>query len=400
VTSEQIARAKEEPAYALPADSVLRREVVNPSVGLSEAEASLRLARHGPNTLLAHAPRTALAMLADQLRSPVVWLLSAAAVLAAAFGEWKQAAAILIVLLINTMIGFFTEFRAVRSMEGLRKLGTRSSRVRRDGKLKTIPAELVVPGDIVLFESGDVVTADIRLVEVRNLFCDESTLTGESVPVGKTARGVSADAILAERTSMLHKGTAITRGTGEGVVVATGMATELGLTTRLVIEAEGETSPLERKLAELTRQLVIATLIITALIAAAGMASGRDLMLMIEAAIALAVAAIPEGLPIVVTMALARGMWRMARRNVVVERLAAVETLGATTIVCTDKTGTLTENRMTVERLWLTREPSPRCSGSPRLEHRSWSRGASSKPLPRWASGSANACLRRKSSPA
>jgi Ca2+-transporting ATPase len=132
-------------------------------------------------------------MLADQLKSPVVWLLSAAAVLAAAFGEWKQAAAILIVLLINTMIGFFTEFRAVRSMEGLRKLGTRSSRVRRDGKLKTIPAELVVPGDIVLFESGDVVTADIRLVEVRNLFCDESTLTGESVPVGKTARGVSAD---------------------------------------------------------------------------------------------------------------------------------------------------------------------------------------------------------------
>jgi Ca2+-transporting ATPase len=341
---------------------VLRREVVNPSVGLSEAEASLRLARHGPNTLLAHAPRTALAMLADQLRSPVVWLLSAAAVLAAAFGEWKQAAAILIVLLINTMIGFFTEFRAVRSMEGLRKLGTRSSRVRRDGKLKTIPAELVVPGDIVLFESGDVVTADIRLVEVRNLFCDESTLTGESVPVGKTARGVSADAILAERTSMLHKGTAITRGTGEGVVVATGMATELGLTTRLVIEAEGETSPLERKLAELTRQLVIATLIITALIAAAGMASGRDLMLMIEAAIALAVAAIPEGLPIVVTMALARGMWRMARRNVVVERLAAVETLGATTIICTDKTGTLTENRMTVERLWL-------ISGDCRLNH-------------------------------
>ena len=219
-----------------------------------------------------------------------------------------------------------------------------------------------MPGDIVLLESGDVVTADIRLVEARNLSCDESTLTGESVPVEKSVQAVSADAILAERTSMLHKGTAITRGTGEGVVVATGMATELGLTTRLVIEAESETSPLERKLAELTRQLVIAILIITALIAAAGMASGRDLMLMIEASIALAVAAIPEGLPIVATMALARGMWRMAKRNVVVERLAAVETLGATTVICTDKTGTLTENRMTVERLWLT-------SGDYRLDH-------------------------------
>ena len=152
---------------------------------------------------------------------------------------------------------------------------------------------------------------------------------------------------------MAHKGTAITRGTGSGVAVATGMATELGLTTKLVLEAEPDSSPLERKLAELTQQLVSAILIITAVIAAIGMATGRDLLLMIEAGIALAVAAIPEGLPIVATMALARGMWRMARRNVVVERLAAVETLGATTVVCTDKTGTLTENRMTAERLWL-----------------------------------------------
>ncbi|HXE03394.1 MAG TPA: cation-transporting P-type ATPase, partial [Methyloceanibacter sp.] len=356
--SDKIPRHEVVPAHALAADVVLQREGVNPALGLSEAEAASRLTRYGPNALLAHAPRTALAILIDQFNSPVVWLLSAAAALAAAFSEWKEAAAILIVLVINTLIGFFTELRAIRSMEALRKLGTRSSRVRRGGKLKTVAAKLVVPGDIVLLESGDVVTADIRLVEARNLSCDESTLTGESMPVEKSVHAVSADAILAERTSMLHKGTAITRGTGEGVVVATGMATELGLTTRLVIEAESETSPLERKLAELTRQLVIAILIITALIAAAGMASGRDLMLMIEASIALAVAAIPEGLPIVATMALARGMWRMAKRNVVVERLAA----GATTVICTDKTGTLTENRMTVERLRLT-------SGDYRLDH-------------------------------
>ena len=340
-------------AYALPAETVLRQQEVNCAYGLTEQEAALRLKRQGPNTLQAHAERTSVSILADQLKSPVVWLLSAAAAVAALFGQWTEATAILLVLAINTLIGFLTELRAVRSMEALRKLGSRSSRVRREGKLETIAAEEIAPGDIVVLESGDVVTADIRLVQAKNLFCDESTLTGESTPVEKGIAPVAPNAIIAERTSMLHKGTAITRGTGAGVVVATGMATELGLTTRLVIEAEPDVSPLERKLAQLTGQLIKATLLVTALIAMAGMAAGRDLVLMIKAGIALAVAAIPEGLPIVATMALARGMWRMARRNVVVERLAAVETLGATTLICADKTGTLTENRMTAERFWL-----------------------------------------------
>ena len=340
-------------AHALPVEAVLRQQEVSPTYGLTEQEAALRLTRHGPNTLLTHAERTAVSILADQLKSPVVWLLSAAAAVAALFGQWTEATAILLVLAINTLIGFLTELRAVRSMEALRKLGSRSSRVRREGKLETIAAEEIVPGDIVVLESGDVVTADIRLVQAKNLFCDESTLTGESTPVEKGIAPVAPNAIIAERTSMLHKGTAITRGTGAGVVVATGMATELGLTTRLVIEAEPDVSPLERKLAQLTGQLIKATLLVTALIAMAGMAAGRDLVLMIKACIALAVAAIPEGLPIVATMALARGMWRMARRNVVVERLAAVETLGATTLICADMTWTLTENRMTAERFWL-----------------------------------------------
>ena len=340
-------------AYALPAATVLDQQHVTVTAGLSAPEAAARLGRYGPNTLLTHPEPTALAILIDQFRSPVVWLLGAAAGVAALFGEWTEAIAILAVLVINTAIGFVTELRAVRSMEGLRKLGSRAARVRRDGKLKVIAADMVVPGDIVVLESGDVVTADLRLVEAKNLFADESTLTGESVPVEKGTEPAQADAIIAEQTSMAHKGTAITRGAGTGVVVATGMATELGLTTKLVIEAEEDISPLERKLAQLTGQLVKATLVVTVLIAGAGMATGRDLVLMIKASIALAVAAIPEGLPIVATMALARGMWRMAKRNVVVERLAAVETLGATTVICTDKTGTLTENRMTVERLWL-----------------------------------------------
>jgi len=362
VRQETISRSSTLLTYARPVADVLTQQEVSLERGLSEAEAAARLQRYGPNTLATHPERTAFGILIDQLKSPVVWLLGAAAAVAGAFGDWSETIAIVAVLVINTIIGFVTELRATRSMEALRKLGSRASRVRRDGKIKIVAAEDVVPGDIVVLESGDVVTADMRLVEAKNLFADESTLTGESVPVEKGTTPAPADAIIAEQTSMAHKGTAITRGTGAGVVVATGMETELGLTTKLVIEAEEDTSPLERKLAELTGQLVKATLAVTALIAASGMAMGRDLVLMIEASIALAVAAIPEGLPIVATMALARGMWRMAKRNVVVERLAAVETLGATTVICTDKTGTLTENRMTVERVWL---PSARY----RLDH-------------------------------
>jgi Ca2+-transporting ATPase len=339
--------------YAAPVPAVLSTLQVEPASGLSAEEAARRLKQYGPNELLTHPPTTAARILVNQLKGPVVWLLATAAAIAALFGEWTEAIAILLVLAINTAIGFATELRAARSMESLRKLGSRSSRVLRDGTLNILPAEQVVPGDIVLFESGDMVTADIRLVEANTLYCDESTLTGESTPVEKGTAPVAGDAVVADRSSMVHKGTAITRGSAKGVVVATGMATELGLTTRLVIEMKPDVSPLERKLEHLTGQLVQATLLVTALIAAAGIATGKPLMLMIEAGIALAVAAIPEGLPIVSTMALARGMWRMAERNAVVERLAAVETLGATTVICTDKTGTLTENRMTAERLWL-----------------------------------------------
>jgi Ca2+-transporting ATPase len=225
--------------------------------------------------------------------------------------------------------------------------------VRRSGKTRLIQAERLVPGDIVLLDAGDVISADLRVVEAADLDADESTLTGESMRVSKSTAPVDATARVADRTSMLFKGTNITRGTGIGVVVATGMDTELGHISRLVAEAETEASPLEKKLALLSGQLVWLTLALTALIAGIGLLQGKDAFLMVEAAIALAVAAIPEGLPIVATLALARGMWRMARKNALVERLSAVETLGATTIILTDKTGTLTENRMTVRRIWL-----------------------------------------------
>jgi Ca2+-transporting ATPase len=337
--------------HGLPAAEVLSRLDVSAAAGLTDQEAKRRLTTYGANTIVARRKVSGLAVLLHQFRSPVVYLLAAAAGLALYFGEWEEGSAIAAVLALNALIGFLTEIKAARSIEALRALGTRSARVRRDGHARLIPAEELVPGDVVLLDGGDAVSADMRLVEASNLAADESTLTGESVPVDKTAARVAADARLPDRAPMLFKGTSVTRGSGIAVVVATGLQTELGRITQLVEEAAPERSPLEKKLASLSGQLVWLTLILAALIGGVGMATGKDAFLIVEAAIALAVAAIPEGLPIVATLALARGMWRMARQNALIERLSAVETLGATTVILTDKTGTLTENRMTVRRI-------------------------------------------------
>jgi Ca2+-transporting ATPase len=330
---------------------VLAQLGVAPAEGLSDHEVRTRRQRFGPNTITSRRAASAVRLLAHQFMSPVVALLGAAAALAFYFGELEEGSAIVAVLAINALIGFVTELKAARSIEALRALGARTARVRREGRVRLVPADELVPGDIVLLDAGDSVSADLRLVEASRLAADESTLTGESVTVDKEPHPVAADARLGDRTSMLFKGTAVTRGSGLGVVVATGLATELGQVTRLVLEAHAGSSPLERKLARLSAQLVWATLAVAAVIAAVGLTDGQDPFLMIEAAIALAVAAIPEGLPIVATLALARGMWRMARQSALIERLSAVETLGATTIILTDKTGTLTENRMTVRQL-------------------------------------------------
>ena len=341
------------PSHGCEATEVLRRQDVVVGRGLSEAEAATRHARTGPNRIAPRA-RSGLGVLAlKQLRSPVVTLLAAAAVLAAVFGEVEEAAAITVVLAVNSLIGFVTEARAKMSIEALRALEVPLARVRRDGHERAIPAAELVPGDIVLLEAGDAVPADMRIVEAAALMLDESALTGESAPVGKTPDKVPEAALLADRSSMLFAGTAVTNGTALGVTVATGASTELGRISRLVLEAEPGRSPIEAKLARLASQLIWAVLALALMIFVAGMLTGRDALLMAEAGIALAVAAIPEGLPIVATLALARGMWRMARQNALVEQLSAVETLGATTVILTDKTGTLTENRMTVRRLWL-----------------------------------------------
>jgi Ca2+-transporting ATPase len=342
-----------EAPHALTPAMALAALDVSAASGLSDAEVNRRRQNYGGNIIASRRKVSALTVFVHQFMSPVVYLLAAAAGLAFAFGELQEGSAIAAVLGVNALIGFLTELKAARSIEGLRALGGRAARVRRDGQTRLIAAEELVPGDIVLIEAGDSIAADLRLIEASNLAADESTLTGESVAVHKQVDAIAADARLAERRSMLFKGTAVTRGSGEGLVTATGLHTELGRVSQLVEDAESGSSPLERKLARLSAQLVWATLILSVIIVGIGLRSGDNIFLIVEAAIALAVAAIPEGLAIVATLALARGMWRMARQNALIERLSAVETLGATTVILTDKTGTLTENRMTVQRLWI-----------------------------------------------
>ncbi len=342
-----------EKVWALSTDEVLQHFESDPQKGLSSAEARKRKQKYGPNLLRQHKKKSIWAILLEQFKSLIIGLLAVAAAVAFWFGEWIEGWAILVVILINAMIGFFTELRAVRSMEALFRLGKVRTRVRRNGKVEEIDAEELVPGDIVVVEGGDVITADLRIIEASRLQADESTLTGESVPVGKDAEPVKEDTVLAERSGMLYKGTSITRGAGEGVVVQTGVNTELGNISSLVDEAEDEQTPLEERLEKLGYRLIIITLIIALFVAASGIIAGKEIFLMIETGIALAVAAIPEGLPVVATIALAKGLRIMASRNALINRLSSVETLGATDIICTDKTGTLTENRMTVSLIAL-----------------------------------------------
>lgn len=348
-------------------EDVAKHFDTNVEEGLRGIEAQRRLTEHGANVLSAKKQISALEIFIRQFKSLIVLLLIAAGAVAFAFGEIIDGSAIVAVIVLNAAIGFFTEIRAVRSMEALNKLSDVTSRVIRDDSLSEIPAESLVPGDLTTVEGGDVVSADMRLVFASKLQVDESALTGESLPVEKQAEAISESSVLAERSNMMFKGTKIQRGSGVAIVAATGMDTELGAISSLVAEAGDESTPLEERLKELGNRLIWVTLGIAAIVAASGIISGRDLLIMIETAIALAIAAIPEGLPIVATIALARGMLKMAKKNALINHLAAVETLGAVDVICTDKTGTLTENRMSTQELY-TQEGRVDVSGTAPLE--------------------------------
>ena len=335
-------------------DDVLAELESSLDEGLSAEVARRRLREHGPNRLQRHQRRPWWRIVVDQFKSTVVLFLVAAAVAAAAFGREVEAIAIAAAVVVNTIIGFAMEWRANRSMEALRRMGAAEARVRRAGSEQVIEAARLVPGDVCPLEPGHVVPADLRLAETNRLRCDEASLTGESEAVAKEAEGtLAADTAIGDRSNMAWKGTAVVDGSGLGIVVRTGTDTELGRISELVESAEPEATPLEKRIGRLGHLLVWGTLGVAVLIALAGIAAGKDLMVMVETSIALAIAAVPEGLPIVATLALAQGMRRMARRNALVKRLAAVEALGAVNVILTDKTGTLTEDRMTLRCLAL-----------------------------------------------
>jgi len=321
--------------------------------GLSADEAARRLEREGPNRIAETGGRSPLAMVAAQFADFMIVVLLAAAVVSGALGETTDAIAILVILVLNAAIGATQEYRAQRAVESLREMAAPHARARREGQWRDVAAAELVPGDVVALEAGNVVGADLRLLEVAGLRIDEAPLTGESQPVDKDAAPVAErDVPLGDRVDMAYSGTLVTSGRGEGVVVATGMRTEIGSIAGLLQSGGSVKTPLQRRLARFGQRLALVVLLICALIFAAGLLRGQEPLLMFLTAVSLAVAAIPEALPAVVTVSLALGARKMARRHALVRRLPAVETLGSVTYVCADKTGTLTQNRMRVAAAW------------------------------------------------
>jgi len=317
--------------------------------GLEQAEAHERLERQGPNRLETRRPRSPLVRLLAQLNDVLIYLLIAAGLVTAVLGHAIDSGVIFGVVIVNALIGFVQEGRAERALDAIRSLLAQRAVVVRAGATTAIPAEELVPGDLVKLQSGDKVPADLRLLETRSLEIDEAALTGESLPVGKECQPVAADAPLGERGSMAYAGTLVTSGRGLGVVVATAAKTEVGLISTLVSTVEKLTTPLLRQLTVFGRRLSLAIVLLAAFTFAFGhLMRGHPPVEMFMAAVALAVAAIPEGLPAILTITLAIGVQRMARRNAIIRRLPAVEALGSVSVICSDKTGTLTRNEMAV----------------------------------------------------
>ncbi|MCX2719912.1 cation-translocating P-type ATPase [Lentiprolixibacter aurantiacus] len=338
-------------AFSIEVTRVLQLLESNDRVGLSNRQVEQRIAEFGKNHIPEKGPKKKVAILADQFKDPIIYILIVAFFLALLLGDWAESVAIVVVILITVGIGYFMELQAVRALEKLRKMGQVLCRVIRNGKLQQIQASGLVPGDLLLVHPGDIIPADARLVSVKRLKVKEAALTGESQDIEKHIEALDMDTILHERANMIFRGTFVVTGSARAVVVATGKHTELGKIQVLSEEAEKEQTPIEKKLAQLSRWLIGFTLLLTVLVILSGMLSGMDLVFMIQTGLALAVAAIPEGLPIVATIALARGMLQLSKKQVIIKKLEAVHTLGATNIICTDKTGTLTEDKLAVHTL-------------------------------------------------
>jgi magnesium-transporting ATPase (P-type) len=351
-SSRAAAARSSRPWHVLKADEALAL-AGSRATGLAPEEAQARLAEVGPNILRPTKPIGTLTLLLRQVQNPIIYLLLGAAVVAVLLGKLVDGAVVLLAVVVNVVIGFLQERRAARAIEALSQMVRHDAHVLRGGEQRTLPAAEIVPGDIVLLASGDRVPADLRILESRNLRIDESALTGESVPADKATAPVTCeDATLGDRTSMAFGGTLIAAGTGRGLAVATGATTELGRIADMLEEATEIETPLTRAMGSVGRWLTVVVIAVSAVLFAIGFARGYSVVDGMLAAITLAVAAIPEGLPAIITIALAIGVQRMAARKAVIRRLPIVETLGSTTVICTDKTGTLTRNEMTVGALW------------------------------------------------
>lgn len=337
--------------YALSADEVITLAETDKNAGLSLAEAKKRTQTWGLNSYKAQQQKSVWVILLQQFKSPIVFLLAIGVIVSIFFKDYLDAAAIAAVIVINALIGFLMEMQARSSMLALQKMDVILARVIRDGSTITIPAEQLTPGDVVPFEAGDIIPADGRLIEAHQLQCDESSLTVESFPADKLLDNVAHDTPVSDQRNMVFKGTSVINGNGKAIITGIANHTQLGVITSLVDSSTETATPLDKKLNGLSKKLIWITLGMTAIFSISSIIQGKTALLIIETSIALAVAAIPEGLPIVATVALSYGMLLMGRRNAIVKKLSAVETLGSTGVILTDKTGTLTENKIYADTL-------------------------------------------------
>ncbi|MFZ5989948.1 MAG: calcium-translocating P-type ATPase, SERCA-type [Bacillota bacterium] len=321
--------------------------------GLSEKEAQKKYEQHGPNTLTERKKISAFKILIEQFSDFMVLILIASTLVSAFMGETTEAITIITIVVVNAVMGFIQEYRTEKTMEALKGLAAPSARVIREGRLVEIPAEKIVPGDLIVLEAGDRVPADAALIEANGLFIDESLLTGESVPVEKLIdSNIGKNLNIDDKNGSVYMGTIVTSGRAKAVVCATGMMTEMGKIADMIQSIDSEETPLQRRLDSLGKYIAYGCLIICAVVSVTGMLRGEKLFTMLLAGISLAVAAVPEGLPAIVTIALALGVQRMLKRNALIRKLPAVETLGCASVICSDKTGTLTENKMTVRKIY------------------------------------------------
>ncbi len=338
-----------EDVYTLSVDEVLDAFQTDATAGISTAEAARRTQKFGANVYQAQQDKNIWLMIVQQFKSPIVYLLFFGAAVSLYFRDIVEAIAIGVVILVNALIGFLMELQARNSMKALREMDVIHSQVIRDGKVQEIPSEQLTPGDLVVLEAGDIIPGDGRLVEINQFQCDESSLTGESLPTEKNTAELPPKTALGDQFNMVFKGASVINGKGKAIITGIAAHTQLGKITSLVAGHKDSQTPLDKKLDALSQRLIWLTLVLTLLFAISGAIGGKSWVNILKTSIALAVAAFPEGLPIVATVALSYGMLQMARRHVIVKKLSSVETLGSTTVILTDKTGTLTENKIHVD---------------------------------------------------